>query len=120
MRKKYNDGLTKWQRYRLKQKDKPLYRAQTQVRSYRRDDIDNNFGDVIDFDGQWMVENIYSKECIYCGETDWRKLGCDRIDNNKPHTKYNVVCSCKHCNDLRQKQPFDEFYKKMKGLTSPS
>lgn len=118
----YNDGLNKWQRYRLKMKDTPLYRAQYQVRSYRRDDVNNGFGDVIDFDAQWVIDNIYSKQCIYCGETDWKKLGCDRIDNTKPHTKDNVVCSCWECNNERQKQTFEEFYrnKKNKGLTSPS
>ncbi len=54
-----------------------------------------------DIDGQWVVDNIFSKECIYCGETDWRKLGCDRINNSKPHTKDNVVPSCKRCNTLK-------------------
>ena len=101
-------------------KNTPLYRAQYQVRSYRRDDVNNGFGDAIDFDAQWVIDNIYSKQCIYCGETDWRKLGCDRIDNNKPHTKDNVVCSCWECNNERQKQAFEEFYRIKKGLTSPS
>jgi len=107
----YNDGLSKWQRYRLKIKNTPLYRAQSQIRSYRQDDIHNGFGDVINFDAQWILNNIYSKQCIYCGESDWKKLGCDRIDNTKPHTKDNVVCSCWKCNNERQKQTFEEFYK---------
>ena len=97
-RKIYNDGLSKWQRYRLKQKEKPLYRAQRQVRSYRRDDKDNGFGDVIDFDAQWIVDNIYSKPCSHCGETDWHKLGCNRLDNSKPHTRDNVESCCFKCN----------------------
>lgn len=54
-----------------------------------------------DIDGKWMTENILDKECIYCGETDWRKLGCDRINNTKPHTKDNVVPCCQRCNKLR-------------------
>lgn len=46
----------------------------------------------------WVVENIFSKPCHYCGETDWTKIGCDRIDNSKPHTPDNVVPCCLSCN----------------------
>lgn len=54
-----------------------------------------------ELDGKWIMDNILPSGCIYCGETDWHKLGCDRIDNTKPHTKDNVVCCCKRCNTLR-------------------
>ena len=48
---------------------------------------------------KWIVENIFSGQaCIYCGDQDWTHLGCDRIDNSKPHTADNVVCSCGLCN----------------------
>jgi len=99
MKKTFNDGLSKWQRYRLKQKEKPLYRAQYQVRSYRRDDKDNGFENEIDFDAQWIVDNIYSKPCVHCGETDWHKLGCNRLNNDLPHTKDNVEPCCWECNN---------------------
>ena len=46
---------------------------------YKRMDEKNGFGDVIDFDARWIVENIFSKTCVHCGETDWTKLGCNRI-----------------------------------------
>ena len=46
----------------------------------------------------WIIENIFNSKCIYCGDSDWRHLGCDRIDNNLPHTKNNCVCSCGLCN----------------------
>lgn len=75
-----------------------LYRASHQVRLYKFLDKRNGFDDVVDFDGEWMVDNIYSKPCKYCGETDWHKLGCNRIDNSKPHTKENVEPCCKSCN----------------------
>lgn len=51
----------------------------------------------------WVVENIFSKPCHYCGETDWTKLGADRIDNSKPHTPDNVVPCCLHCNCSKSK-----------------
>lgn len=65
---------------------------------YKRMDEKNGFGDVIDFDAKWIVENIFSKPCVHCGETDWIKLGCNRLDNTKPHTKDNVEPCCYKCN----------------------
>lgn len=57
----------------------------------------------------WIIDNIFTKRCLYCGETDWRKLGCDRINNNKSHTPENVVCCCKECNKKRADKDFLEF-----------
>lgn len=51
-----------------------------------------------DLTAQWIVENIFSKPCAHCGETDWHKLGCNRLDNTKPHTKDNVEPCCLKCN----------------------
>jgi hypothetical protein len=54
-----------------------------------------------------MVENIFKKRCIYCG--DDKRVGCDRIDNNRPHTKDNVVPCCIECNMARNNNfTFDE------------
>jgi hypothetical protein len=47
---------------------------------------------------QWIVDNIFSKPCVHCGETDWHKLGCNRLDNTKPHTEDNVEPCCSRCN----------------------
>lgn len=73
-------------------------RANSQYNTYKRMDIRNGFGDAIDFDVKWIIENIYTKPCVHCGETDWRKLGCNRIDNDLPHTKDNVESCCYECN----------------------
>lgn len=51
---------------------------------------------------QWIIENIFTKPCAHievCGCMDWRKLGCNRLDNSKPHIKSNVEPCCKECND---------------------
>lgn len=69
-------------------------RAQRQFQQYKNMDRRNGFGDVIDFDARWIVENIYTKKCAHCDETDWHKLGCNRIDNSKGHTKDNVEPCC--------------------------
>jgi hypothetical protein len=56
-----------------------------------------------------MKENITSKSCIYCGDTE--DLGCDRIDNSKGHTMNNIVPSCKICNYARHNHfTVDEMY----------
>lgn len=80
----YNKTYTKTQ----------MGRAQRQFQQYKNMDKRNGFGNVIDFDARWIVENIYTKKCAHCDETDWHKLGCNRIDNSKPHTKDNVEPCC--------------------------
>lgn len=50
-----------------------------------------------------------NSKCIYCGETDWKLLGLDRIDNRKPHDSSNTVCSCSNCNIRRYVKNFDQF-----------
>ena len=59
-------------------------------------DVSNNADD------SYILENIINSKCIYCGDSDWTHLGCDRIDNSKPHTEDNIVCSCGICNSERQ------------------
>lgn len=74
-------------------------RAQSQFQQYKRMDIKNGFGDdKIDFDARWIVDKIYTQPCAHCGETDWHQLGCNRLDNSKPHTQDNVEPCCYHCN----------------------
>lgn len=60
---------------------------------------------------EWIIGNIFASKCYWCGETDWRQLGCDRIDNTKPHTPDNVICSCGKCNKKRNKHSMDYFQK---------
>lgn len=48
---------------------------------------------------KWLKLNITNQPCYYCGKT--HKIGCDRIDNNKGHTKKNVLPCCKNCNWVR-------------------
>lgn len=119
-----------WKEYRKKNKDKILSqkkeRYNTQkgrsiclINNYRNDDKDRGFETSVDFDYNWLIEHIFTK-CIYCGETDWHKLGCDRIDNNKPHSKDNVVPCCKKCNDERRRQDFENFYKNKLGVSPTS
>ena len=75
-------------------------RANNLCGSYRQDDKLYNRGDCT-LTKDWIIDNIFNTSCVYCGESDWRKLGCDRIDNTKAHTPENVVCACVYCNSKR-------------------
>jgi hypothetical protein len=80
--------------------EQKVKRSKMLISSYRYRDK-KRFNKEIDLDVDWFIDNIFNSKCIYCGESNWRKLGCDRIDNNKPHTKDNVVCCCSTCNRMR-------------------
>ena len=86
----------------------PMGRAVRLVGSYNKADHNHNRGECT-LTAQWIIDNIFSSKCIYCGESDWTKLGCDRKDNSLPHTEDNVVCSCWDCNNKRKTKSFEEF-----------
>jgi len=60
---------------------------------------DKKKGFVYDLTKEFFCKNIISQPCIYCGTT--KNIGCDRIDNEKGHTKNNVVPACYICNIVR-------------------
>ena len=73
-------------------------KASKMISSYRVKDIKTGVPPC-DISIEWMIENILTKECVYCGDT--HRIGCDRIDNTKGHTKDNVVPCCIECNVAR-------------------
>lgn len=75
----------------------PIGRASYLLYNYNYKDKKYNRGKG-DLTAQWIADNILSKPCVHCGETDWRKIGCNRIDNDLPHTKDNVEPCCLECN----------------------
>lgn len=102
---KYNEEhreeINKRQReYGAKYYDTPKGRACYLVSGYRCMDKNRGIGETT-ITQEWILENIFKSKCIYCGNDNWRELGCDRIDNNLPHTPENVVCACVSCNNTR-------------------
>lgn len=90
-------------RYKATEHGKKMIRAKSLIHNYKKEDI--LYGrETPDFDVKWVIENIFNKPCAYCGESDWTKLGCDRIDNSVGHIKSNVVCCCLHCNMVKPKE----------------
>lgn len=84
--------------YGKKWRETPYGRASNLLANYREMDRRNGFGDCIDFDAQWILDSIFTQKCKYCNCTDWHKLGCNRIDNSKPHIKDNIEPCCLDCN----------------------
>ena len=72
-------------------------KASKMLSSYKIKDYKRGF--IFNLDIDWMIENILYKPCIYCGSLE--KVGCDRIDNLKGHSKDNVVPCCIDCNIIR-------------------
>lgn len=77
----------------------PYGRATYLVTDYKKMDMLNGFGkNSCNLTPQWIVDNIFSQPCKYCEKKGWKIVGCNRIDNSKPHTMDNVEPCCKECN----------------------
>lgn len=88
----------------------PIGRATMLYNAYCRHDKNANRGECT-LTPEWIVDNIFTQKCHWCPETDWRELGCDRIDNSLPHTPDNVIPCCERCNKKRGRKTYDEYKK---------
>lgn len=98
--------------YKQYMKDTQIGRANHILQAYKRNDKKYNRGECT-LTADWIVNNIFNSKCVFCGESDWKKLGCDRIDNSKPHTPENVQCCCRKCNVKKSRHSIEEFLDKM-------
>ena len=71
----------------------PMGRAQMLVQGYKREDKKYNRGECT-LTAKWIVENIFNKPCAHCEKEGWQIIGCNRLDNSKPHTPDNVEPCC--------------------------
>lgn len=55
--------------------------------------------DTNDLTIEYMLENVFGNTCVYCG--DDKRIGLDRVCNNKSHDIENVVPCCYECNVAR-------------------
>ena len=92
----------------------PIGRAAYLLRGYRLKDKKYNRGECT-LTAQWIVEHIFSQPCHYCGESDWKVIGCDRIDNSKPHTENNVIPCFTECNAKRGTKEYNKFVELMQN-----
>ena len=99
---KVKDYVKKWQHT-------PYGRANHLLNSYRQSDKKANRGEC-NLTTVWILENIFTKPCVHCGKEGWDVIGCNRLDNSKPHTMDNVEPCCFDCNRKYKKLYADKLY----------
>lgn len=78
----------------------PMGRAQALVNGYKQADKKANRGECT-LTPQWIIDNIFTKKCAHCDKSGWQIIGCNRLDNSRPHTPDNVEpCCFEHNNEL--------------------
>lgn len=96
--KRNKERIISYQNEYQKEYDKTqMARANNLLGAYKAADKKAGRGEC-DFDARWIVENIFNKPCAHCGVEGWKVIGCNRLDNSKPHTKDNVEPCCFLCN----------------------
>ena len=92
-------------------------KANTLKNRYIALDREKRFDTSNNVDETYILEKILNSTCVYCGDYVWQHLGCDRIDNSKPHTPDNCLCSCGICNVEREgkNMSVEEFVKYRKS-----
>ena len=89
--------LEQQKEYDKKYLNTPIGRASNLLSRYNQSDKKYNRGQG-DLTARWIVENIFTKPCKHCGKEGWDIIGCNRLDNSKPHTMDNVEPCCEECN----------------------
>ena len=110
----YQENIENLKDYQNEYRNTPMGRAVSLVSSYQQADKNANRGECT-LTAQWVVDNIFTKPCHYCGKEGWNVVGCDRIDNDLPHTEDNVVPCCYECNTKRNIMNYEKF----KQITIP-
>ena len=96
----YGKKINRWSKTPkdISEVDNERAKASKMLSSYRC--RDKKIGaDICDMDIDYMLTNIIKKPCVYCGGTE--RVGADRIDNTRGHTKDNDVPCCVECNSVR-------------------
>ncbi len=99
--------------YMKQYRQTPMGRACYLLNGYRKLDKEAGRGECT-LTAQWIIDNIFTQKCHWCPETDWTKIGCDRIDNSLPHTPDNVIPCCAECNTKRGRKTYEEFKKALR------
>lgn len=97
----YNEYQRKYQKAR---RQVPDQRARFIVKDTKKADRARGRECDIDVD---FVSKLIAAGCLYCGgKPSDVKMSLDRVDNDRGHTKENVVPSCVGCNLIRSNMPF--------------
>lgn len=93
----YQNNKNKRLKQQKEYRQTPMGRASYLLSNYNKADKKYNRGKG-DLTAKWIVERIFSQPCAHCGKTGWDIIGCNRLDNSKPHTMDNVEPCCLECN----------------------
>lgn len=97
--------------------DTPIGRAKLLLNAYRQSDKLANRGECT-LTPEWIVENIFSKPCAHCDKKGWDVIGCNRLDDSKPHTPDNVEpCCFEHNRKLGALTTIDRMSKEVAQFT---
>lgn len=83
--------------YLTEYQSKQANKAKILKNRYKYEDKNANRGECT-LTEDFIMRFIFTKPCAHCGESDWRKIGCNRLDNSLPHTPDNVEPCCWECN----------------------
>lgn len=97
MKKRYLNQKDIFYERQIQYRKTPMGRAVRLCNNYKNADKNANRGECT-LTAQWIVDNIFSKPCAHCGKTGWNIVGCNRLDDSKPHTIDNVEPCCLECN----------------------
>ena len=76
----------------------PMNWAKRMVNGYRHMDRERFGYDSKTITAEWFLEHIAYQPCAHCGKQGIGLIGCNRLDNTKPHTIDNVEPCCQSCN----------------------
>jgi 5-methylcytosine-specific restriction endonuclease McrA len=65
--------------------------------------------DLSEYPTQEEVNEMLLQPCVWCGQSDWHKIGLDRKDNRFGHIRNNIQPCCKRCNEKKGKLSNEEF-----------
>lgn len=105
--RRYNQKLRDM---RSRNEDVPRWILQDSRRSDRKRGTENDLT-------KEFIAALIADGCRYCGETDLR-MTLDRVDNERGHTKDNVVPACIRCNYVRGNMPHKAWVEVSKGMTA--
>lgn len=93
----YQANKEKIAKQKIEYRSTPKGRANGLLKDYKKADKKYNRGECT-LTADWIVEHIFTQPCAHCGKTEWRELGCNRLNNSLPHTPDNVEPCCTECN----------------------
>jgi 5-methylcytosine-specific restriction endonuclease McrA len=94
-----------------KYKTDPVFRAIQIFNVYKQ--RDKRKGIMPDNPADYPTKEEYvqmlQQPCVFCGETDWHKIGLDRIDSSLGHIRGNLQPCCGSCNSKKNNMANEEF-----------